>query len=188
MDALPPWTMRLGQAEYQRVNIFQRTPLDHWQTPIAVVACPPMLNPFYKTVFLGLLITSPLYAESKPQVFTAQQLAADCRKALALGPDGMTRNDVGPAWDCIGYVRGALDLLGWAGGAVRGLRETYYICVPDGVSLEQVMRVFVKFAEEHPEWLHKSAGMMFTMSLYQAFPCDSEEKPTTAPNRHGPRS
>ena len=71
---------------------------------------------------------------------------------------------------------------------MRGLRETYYICVPDGVSLEQVMRVFVKFAEEHPEWLHKSAGMMFTMSLYQVFPCDSEEKPTTAPNRHGPRS
>src|SRR6266581_6406217 len=98
----------LGQAEYQRVNIFQRTPLDHWQTPIAVVACPPMLNPFSKTVFLGLLITSPLYAESKPQVFTAMQLAADCRKVLASLPDGIILGEVGPAWDCIGYVRGAL--------------------------------------------------------------------------------
>jgi hypothetical protein len=51
-------------------------------------------------------------------------------------------------------------------------RATSQFCLPaDGISTDQAIKVFLKWARDHPEELHKRARLSLLIALKEAFPC-----------------
>jgi hypothetical protein len=71
---------------------------------------------------------------------------------------------------CHGYISGILSF----NSVVRSnIGDKAIFCVPDqGISVEQGMKVFLKYAEDHPEWLHENSRIHVAAALRLAFPCD----------------
>jgi hypothetical protein len=72
-------------------------------------------------------------------------------------------------------------------GACRGyleaVEDTYHtasrwqgfetgICMPEGVTVGQLVKVWIKYANENPETLHLTASGGVLNAYTQAFPCD----------------
>ena len=69
---------------------------------------------------------------------------------------------------CIGFIDGIVD----ANAMMKGFLGVQLFCPPPGgISLDQAMRIFLKWANDHPEELRESARISVTLSLVQAFPC-----------------
>ena len=69
---------------------------------------------------------------------------------------------------CIGYIDGIVD----SNAMMQGFLGVQLFCPsPGGISLDQAMRIFLKWANDHPEQLHESARISVMLSLAQAFPC-----------------
>ncbi len=69
---------------------------------------------------------------------------------------------------CIGYIDGIVD----SNAMMQGFLGVQLFCPPPGgISLDQAMRIFLKWANDHPEQLHESARISVMLSLAQAFPC-----------------
>ena len=82
-----------------------------------------------------------------------------------------TPPELGMAY-CVGYLGGVNDL----NAIVHGMMKTGFFCVPgSGVSNDQLRLVFLKWAREHPEQLHKGARSSVLISLMQAFPCKKQK-------------
>ena len=73
---------------------------------------------------------------------------------------------------CVGYINGFVDaqvLLG------RFVPNAAAICPPvQGVTGDQVRRVFLDWANRHPKGLHESLRVSLWVSLTEAFPCSSD--------------
>ena len=48
------------------------------------------------------------------------------------------------------------------------------VCAPDSSRRNQLVSIFVKYASDHPEMLHLSAGQVALMALRAAFPCPND--------------
>jgi hypothetical protein len=46
------------------------------------------------------------------------------------------------------------------------------MCLPNGVGLVQLIRVFLQYARSNPARLHESATSMILTAIYQSFPCE----------------
>lgn len=90
---------------------------------------------------------------------TGSELLTSCTE-----PSGSVRRAM-----CSGYMAGV------AGGyTLRGAWENIPedICMPDGVTIGQLVRVVTKHLEEHPEKLHFGAASLATNAYLEAFPCE----------------
>ena len=56
--------------------------------------------------------------------------------------------------------------------AVAEAHKFSLFCRSDEVILLQLMRVYVKYLEENPNLLHIDAGILLSLALKQAFPCE----------------
>ncbi len=73
--------------------------------------------------------------------------------------------------ECYGYIAGVADIVGAFKEA--GWRETDY-CLPSGesgVTLGQAKLEVVKYLENHPGELHRSASGLIYLAFVDAFPC-----------------
>lgn len=70
---------------------------------------------------------------------------------------------------CSRYIDGILDMQ----SVMIGLGGAFPLfCLPQsGVSVDDAMKVFVKWANEHPDELHKPARVSVVVALNAAFPC-----------------
>ena len=69
---------------------------------------------------------------------------------------------------CASYISGFVDL----NAIHEGMLGAGMFCFPKtGLSQEQQMRMFVKWAEEHPEDLHQSRRLGVLLTFTEAFPC-----------------
>ena len=69
---------------------------------------------------------------------------------------------------CVGYVAGINDVS--AVFPAFGGRLPY--CLPKrGISNDQLVRIFVKWAHDNPKELHESARSSVLIALSNAFPC-----------------
>ena len=66
---------------------------------------------------------------------------------------------------CGGYMAALMELRD-----VQVPKERLF-CVPEGASVGQMAKVFVKYADQHPERLHHPRMILVTDALQQAFPC-----------------
>jgi len=44
-------------------------------------------------------------------------------------------------------------------------------CMPATVTNDQIVKIFIKYLDEHPEELHQPASLLLATSLRKAFPC-----------------
>jgi uncharacterized protein YoaH (UPF0181 family) len=76
---------------------------------------------------------------------------------------------------CTGYLTGILDFditLSHLENDKSGSKGVIrHICVPDGVSTGQAVRIVVKWLRNNPERLHYPASVLALAGLRDAFPC-----------------
>tara|TARA_S200002703_G_scaffold140018_1_gene130997 strand:- start:356 stop:682 length:327 start_codon:yes stop_codon:yes gene_type:complete len=70
---------------------------------------------------------------------------------------------------CYGYITAAQDT--YEAWVDWGLITEKRMCVPHGVSAEQLRLVVLKYMESKPEALHLNAGSFVLNALIVAFPC-----------------
>lgn len=96
----------------------------------------------------------------------ASELMTKCRNITYLDP-GAKGNPVDYSL-CIGYITGVVD-----GGTVgSGYKaKTFPVCTPEGATREQLVRVVLKYGDDHPERLHLPAVAFVIEALANAFKC-----------------
>src|SRR5262245_34893199 len=55
--------------------------------------------------------------------------------------------------------------------ATSVLGNSLFCTPPDGISLDQAIKVYLKYAQDHPEQLHESARSTVIVAFRLAFPC-----------------
>ena len=76
---------------------------------------------------------------------------------------------------CIGFVSGFIDAFALIDGMTEG--RTRFFCLPGrGISNDQAIRIFIKWANEHPGDLHTTARTTLMLALANTFPCSAPRK------------
>jgi Rap1a immunity proteins len=80
---------------------------------------------------------------------------------------------------CAGFITGTIDTLHmWIASDIFAKRthdEDVKFCFPDNVDNRQILLVFIKYLEEHPEELHKPANLLFVEAMRKVFPCPANK-------------
>lgn len=98
---------------------------------------------------------------------TGNDVLHQCPVALDIDKAGAPE-DVLKAMHCVGYVAGLND----ASRLHQGLFKHELYCMPEqGLESGQVVRIFLKWLEAHPEDLHETARGLFISAMRDAFPC-----------------
>jgi hypothetical protein len=79
---------------------------------------------------------------------------------------------------CTGYLNGIGDFDFMLSQIERerggGKSIIQHICIPEGVSSGQTVRIVVKWLRENPDKLHMPASVLAVAAIRNAFPCKSE--------------
>lgn len=70
---------------------------------------------------------------------------------------------------CAGFVSGVANTLAYARDASPA---TVKICIPDGFTIGQGIRILQKYLTDHPKDLHRSATALALTAYREAYPCD----------------
>ncbi|MBX7480957.1 Rap1a/Tai family immunity protein [Qipengyuania qiaonensis] len=73
--------------------------------------------------------------------------------------------------NCYGYVAGAVDTFEILQSAK--IIDRYY-CMPNGVSVEQLAAITVKYLNDNPSERHNIGSSLILKALIQSFPCDRD--------------
>jgi hypothetical protein len=83
------------------------------------------------------------------------------------------------AGECIGYISGLTSMHDIYSQLSANGR---LFCIPsDGVERGQVVRIVVKFLEDHPEKLHESKAFLAINAMKSAFPCPKDARFGSSP-------
>lgn len=118
---------------------------------------------------LILLIPSSVHSQN---IIDGNMLLNECSFELK---DNIPNSDsVGLAHRafCIGYLSGVKNLGSLYAAWIQGTQKKPLFCTPYEVTTGQIIRVVVKFLNDHPERLHEHALFMVVDAMGQAFPCE----------------
>lgn len=74
--------------------------------------------------------------------------------------------------NCLGYFRGTRDTFDLINMAMKeSYPEARLVCIPKEVTNQQIYKVFIKYANKHPEMWHERAGSAVMFSLLEVFRC-----------------
>jgi Rap1a immunity proteins len=103
--------------------------------------------------------------------YTADMLAPLCRIDIRIADTKSgTITEMSESAACVSYVDGVLDTL-------EAVKEWHWtpsrelVCIPEGVTSNQVEKVFLKYTDDHPEELHKAATAALWDAIHNVFPC-----------------
>ncbi len=103
--------------------------------------------------------------------YTGNNLLYDCEmlmtpiKDITLTPrDDLTSEQYLAAGRCSGYVQAMLD-------ENEGTKEHPVVCIPDKITIEQTVRIIIKFLKDHPQQMNLSADVLVNAAFVHAFPC-----------------
>ena len=111
-----------------------------------------------------LVSSTPVYADNN-EASRASMLVNSCKEAVRLF-DGGTGAEL-LAGHCMGHFSGMLSLHLYS-NAVWG---SSFICWPNGVTVEQMIRVYLKYMGNHPERLHNPTSFTVLDAAKDAFTC-----------------
>lgn len=116
-------------------------------------------------------------ASAHAQTTTGADIVSKCKQAVR-DVDNDTSADKPPvkSFDvgfCFGFIDGANSAQQvWAASDRTNHRNhPMGYCFPDAVTNGQMLRVFVKYLDEHPQDLHEPAALLYIEAMRRAFPC-----------------
>lgn len=72
---------------------------------------------------------------------------------------------------CAGYFAGVLEM----NSIYKALKGQPLFCIPpDGISGDQAIKIFLKYASDHPEKLHENTQLFVFGAFVRAFPCNAQ--------------
>ena len=78
---------------------------------------------------------------------------------------------------CLGYVHGVIGGFDMGSSGQQSIeikgRPTIDLCVPNGVTNWQIVKVILAYTEKHPEQLHHPADVIVTKAIAEAWPTES---------------
>ena len=115
------------------------------------------------------------FALLMPHLATAQstgsELVSDCEQVLKgmVVSDAYVKLPNSPfAYRCWGFMRAVQALSTFSNDGADSVLNT---CIPTESTLSQLVRVVVRYGQQHPEKLHQDAGDFAVNALVNAFPC-----------------
>lgn len=121
------------------------------------------------SVFL-LLCCCPAFCQSG-QYLTGGAILPKCKVFLAsLDGQNITASQENEAQECVGYLEGTFDTEAVI-RATKGNDAPHNVCQPSEMTLGQLVRVFVKYSDAHPEMLHLPGALLLHNALVLSFPC-----------------
>lgn len=122
------------------------------------------------------LCATRVWAAGTVSVFTnGLELSAWCNyvnKMVHIGGDESRAQHAGyQAGMCLGYIRAVSDAIQSSVNSEAGVPALF--CIPGGeggVTSGQVVKVVIKYLEDHPQDLHKDAAGLVMNALAAAFP------------------
>jgi hypothetical protein len=96
---------------------------------------------------------------------TGNEMSANCRAFLK---DPTPPNQMFPAGVCAGYIMGIADGLMYA--QIADPKRTA-VCVPQGYTVGQGIKILNKYFDDHPEKLNQDVGLLALDAYRAAFPC-----------------
>ena len=102
---------------------------------------------------------------------TADDLRGDCEPVFRCTSEAgdCSRDEFVATNACISYIHGFKD--GRQVGIAEVGAKPKAVCVPDEVTIGQLIRVFLKYVSDHPEKLHEPEYQELIRSWRLAFPC-----------------
>jgi len=91
-------------------------------------------------------------------------------------PSAISEEDAVDGAYCVGYVNGMVDdRFYWQMNEGSTLDPLKHFCLPDGVSPNQTVRVFIKWLQDNPARLHEHASHLLIDALRDGFPCRKQQ-------------
>jgi Rap1a immunity proteins len=100
----------------------------------------------------------------------ANALVEQCRSA-AKPADPLTATEQIKQIACSVFISGVLD---GAQLVAEGDPHLFPICFPPGFTREQLVKIIVKYGDDHPEKLNNEGSYIIMAALMQAFPCPAK--------------
>jgi hypothetical protein len=131
---------------------------------------------YTKKILSILLVLANLHPSISFASMEAGQLATYCKQSILVTDSKVAVND--QAITCLYYVRGFDDA-----GKLSPIITTNYTedlkkrnnnsmyCSPDSISADQIIRMYVKYVDEHPESRHLLAAIILAEMMMKYFPC-----------------
>src|SRR5438445_12809327 len=126
------------------------------------------------TVFaLAALLPFLFCGSARAQTSTGIKLQGQC-KHVVQADDKQTLYDTWK-WDiafCAGFIEGTIQTHNlWQTVGHKTGHELRDFCISPEPTNDQIIQIFVKYLDDHPEELHKQAVLLFTEAMIKAFPC-----------------
>lgn len=107
-----------------------------------------------------MLMVSPSAWAGQGSYLSGNQLLEKCRYSQLSGGE-QTPQQLMKSSECLGYVAGAIDMLGVAES----------ICAPAQMSRSQAAAVVLRWMEHNPELRHYSGSWVVFTAIAEAYPC-----------------
>lgn len=137
-------------------------------------------------LLLSFWIFQPIDANAGSEAFSGNEMLVKCRAALVVIEKGeqapLPTTEIIDAGVCVQYILGYIDghnNAAWIaamkqkkGNAAKSdIRGNSSFCVPDNITRPQILRIYVKYLDNHPELLHYGAGSLLSFALAESFSC-----------------
>ncbi len=125
-----------------------------------------------RMVAVAMLLMLPKVMVAQVAGLKASEITENCRDAIR-GEGSDTPERMFKSNSCVAVAVAFLQLSALVVNRAPG-HEQYAlpnVCLPDGVSARQILSVFVKYSDDHPEKQHMPYTWMMLIALQEAFPC-----------------
>lgn len=121
-----------------------------------------------RALVLALMALSGSAEAQNKDLWSGNALLPGCKQVVAY-EDGRTvpKGADGAIVDG-GICMGLFSALAYYGG---WMDPTHKFCAPDGVTQTQLMRVAIKYLDDHPEYMHVDLRASALVAMTKAFPC-----------------
>ncbi len=125
------------------------------------------------TLVAVLLLTVAALAQTPKNTRTGNELLRQCNEMMKMMDKPVPGINFADAMHCLGYIDGAADFA--AMGEMWSKEHNYkqaFLCVPVKAERRQLVRVVVRYMNEHPKELHKDKAEIVALAFSQAFHCE----------------
>jgi hypothetical protein len=120
----------------------------------------------------ALIICFLPFEQVRAGVTTGEEIQSKCKQIVERTPSFSSGF-------CAGFVDGVIETQSmWEVWEAKGtiVRNPHLsFCLPEGATNDQIVKIFVKYLDDHPEELHEPASLLLVTSLRNVFPCKGQQ-------------